>query len=80
MNNAPTSLATFGNEAGKGDHEPAVVRIVKGLVVTECDFSEKPTGGRVEHRSFTRFEFTHFAGTDYKKGVLRPFYSKHDDA
>ncbi|TFG13080.1 hypothetical protein EU537_07130 [Candidatus Thorarchaeota archaeon] len=108
MNNAPTSLATFGDEAGEGDHEPAVVRIVKSLVVTESDVSGHAQGGggqgrgrgsipmiadkapidsmtvwcigsgdagrgRVEHRSFTQFELTRFAGACYKKGAVHPF-------
>jgi hypothetical protein len=45
VNNTPTSLATFGDEAGEGDYEPAVVRIVKSLVVTESDVSGHAQGG-----------------------------------
>lgn len=34
---AQASLADFGDELSKGNHEPAVVRNVESLTVTECD-------------------------------------------
>ncbi len=39
VHRAQTNLIDFGDEASKGDHEPAVGRTVESLTVAECDAS-----------------------------------------
>ena len=39
VHHAQTSLPAFGDGAGTGDHEPAVVRTVESLTVAESDAS-----------------------------------------